>query len=95
MQSSVTRHTGKHAVELADEDVLRSLARALRPGGVVSAPADPIWCKDFSIEETILRCRRVFGGSVDYAWTTVPSYYKCELSPSEFRCNLIPFFSRI
>lgn len=85
---------GKDAVELADEDFLRSLAEALRPGGVVSTPADTIRCKDFSVDETFARCRRIFGGSVDYAWTTVPSYYKWEsftlLSPFLFSV-LFPF----
>lgn len=66
--------SGNDAVELADEDVLRAVAMALRPGGVVSTPASNIWIRDFSMKEAIARCRKIFGGSVNYAWTTVPSY---------------------
>ncbi|KAK4774514.1 hypothetical protein SAY86_009449 [Trapa natans] len=66
---------GKDAVELNDEDLLLSIVDALCPGGVVSTPAAGIWTKNFSnMAECIERCRRIFGGSVNYAWTTVPSY---------------------
>ncbi|OWM90485.1 hypothetical protein CDL15_Pgr014788 [Punica granatum] len=67
---------GKHAVELADNDVLRSIAKALRPGGVVAIPSNNPWSIDSSMEAIILKCQNIFGGSVNYAWTTVPSYNK-------------------
>ncbi|KAL5544238.1 hypothetical protein UlMin_008022 [Ulmus minor] len=51
-------------------------ARALRPGGVLSAPNDSLWCHQFDIGErdTIANCHKVFKGSVKYASTTVPAY---------------------
>ncbi|PKI59148.1 hypothetical protein CRG98_020514 [Punica granatum] len=47
----------------------------LRPGGVVSIPSNNPWSIDSSMEDIILKCRNIFGGSVNYAWTTVPLYY--------------------
>ncbi|XP_004300891.1 PREDICTED: spermidine synthase 2-like [Fragaria vesca subsp. vesca] len=61
--------------ELSDQNFLKSIARALRPGGVMSTPAESYWHKDFEeIAHSISNCCKVFKGSVNYAWTTVPAY---------------------
>ncbi|KAK7291644.1 hypothetical protein RIF29_06952 [Crotalaria pallida] len=65
---------GPIADVLADNCFLESVAKALRPGGVLSAPADSFWQKDFVIADTIANCKKIFKGSVNYAWTTVPTY---------------------
>ncbi|KAI4365877.1 hypothetical protein MLD38_021823 [Melastoma candidum] len=65
---------GTGAVELADKNFLCWVARALRPGGVFCAPADSLWLNQFKVEETIAKCREVFKGSINYAWSTVPAY---------------------
>ncbi|XP_042062738.1 spermidine synthase 1-like isoform X2 [Salvia splendens] len=51
-----------------------SVARALRPGGVVCTQAESIWLHMHIIEDIVANCRQVFKGSVSYAWTTVPTY---------------------
>ncbi|KAG2408133.1 Spermidine synthase [Vigna angularis] len=65
---------GPIAEVLADNCFLDSVAKALRPGGVLSAPADSLWHKNFVVADTIAKCKNVFKGSVNYAWTTVPTY---------------------
>ncbi|KAA8540839.1 hypothetical protein F0562_024802 [Nyssa sinensis] len=65
---------GPAAQQLSDKSFLESVAKALRPGGVVSCPAESIWLRDFVVEDTIALCRKIFKGSVNYAWTTVPAY---------------------
>lgn len=66
--------SGNSADELSDEEFLKSIANALKPGGVMSTPADSVWIKNFTMEDTIALCRKIFKGSVNYAWTSVPSY---------------------
>ncbi|RVW52837.1 Spermidine synthase 2 [Vitis vinifera] len=65
---------GPSALELADKHLLESVARALRPGGVLSTQAESMWNKNFILEDIIADCRKIFKGSVNYAWTTVPVY---------------------
>ncbi|XP_047171249.1 spermidine synthase-like [Vigna umbellata] len=65
---------GPIAEVLASNCFLDSVAKALRPGGVLSAPADSLWHKNFVVADTIAKCKNVFKGSVNYAWTTVPTY---------------------
>ncbi|XP_057418778.1 spermidine synthase 1-like [Lotus japonicus] len=65
---------GPIAKELADSCFLESVAKALRPGGVLSTAADSLWHKNFVIADTIANCKKIFKGSVNYAWTTVPTY---------------------
>ncbi|KAJ8753584.1 hypothetical protein K2173_022825 [Erythroxylum novogranatense] len=65
---------GTLAEELADKSFLESVARALRPGGVMACPADSLWKDEFSVSDTVASCRKIFGGSVNYAWCTVPAY---------------------
>ncbi|KAA8542650.1 hypothetical protein F0562_023851 [Nyssa sinensis] len=65
---------GPSAQQLPDKNFLESVARALRPGGVMSCPAESLWFHHFVVEDTIAHCRKVFKGSINYAWTTVPAY---------------------
>ncbi|KAJ6793173.1 spermidine synthase 1 [Iris pallida] len=62
------------AQELFEKPFFESVARALRPGGVVCTQAESIWLHMHIIEDIVSACRQVFKGSVDYAWTTVPTY---------------------
>ncbi|KAL3744120.1 hypothetical protein ACJRO7_013386 [Eucalyptus globulus] len=55
---------GTLAIELADKEFLESVARTLRPGGIMSTPAD----------DKIDECHKIFKGSVRYAWSPIPSY---------------------
>jgi len=67
---------GADAEELADKDFLQSVARALRPGGVLCAPAESFWGENLELHNVITLCRKAFKGSVKYAWTIVPTYQR-------------------
>ncbi|CAK9311939.1 unnamed protein product [Citrullus colocynthis] len=54
---------GAYATELSNEALLKSIAKALKPGGVMSTPADSIWLNNFAMEDTITLCRDIFKGS--------------------------------
>ncbi|GAB2280437.1 hypothetical protein Dimus_015069 [Dionaea muscipula] len=62
------------AQELFEKPFFESLARALRPGGVMCTQAESIWLHMHIIEDIVANCRQIFKGSVNYAWTTVPTY---------------------
>ncbi|KMT07280.1 hypothetical protein BVRB_6g149100 [Beta vulgaris subsp. vulgaris] len=62
------------AKELFEKPFFQSIARALRPGGVVCTQAESIWLHMHIIEDIVSNCREIFKGSVNYAWTTVPTY---------------------
>ncbi|XP_022945657.1 spermidine synthase-like [Cucurbita moschata] len=62
------------AQELFEKPFFASVAKALRPGGVVCTQAESIWLHMKIIEDIVTNCRQVFKGSVNYAWTTVPTY---------------------
>jgi spermidine synthase len=62
------------AQELFEKPFFESIARALRPGGVVCTQAESIWLHMHIIEDIVSNCRQVFKGSVNYAWTSVPTY---------------------
>lgn len=62
------------AQELFEKPFFESVAKALRPGGVVCTQAESIWLHMHIIEDIVSVCRRIFKGSVNYAWTTVPTY---------------------
>ncbi|RVX10582.1 Spermidine synthase [Vitis vinifera] len=62
------------AQELFEKPFFASVARALRPGGVVCTQAESIWLHMHIIEDIVTNCRQIFKGSVNYAWTTVPTY---------------------
>ncbi|CAI0386060.1 unnamed protein product [Linum tenue] len=80
------------AQELFEKPFFQSVANALRPGGVVCTQAESIWLHMHIIEDIVANCRQIFKGSVNYAWTTVPTY------PRYFTINLriivssVPFF---
>ncbi|KAL2569126.1 hypothetical protein AAZV13_18G109600 [Glycine max] len=69
----VTLHIGP-AQELFEKPFFSSVAKALRPGGVVCTQAESIWLHMDIIEDIVANCRQIFKGSVNYAWTTVPTY---------------------
>lgn len=71
-------HTGPEEEEVGDKWFLESVARALRPGGVMCCPADSLWHAEFSLSDYIARCRKAFKGSVNYAWCTTPAYARHE-----------------
>lgn len=62
------------AKELFEKPFFASVSRALRPGGVVCTQAESIWLHMHIIEDIVSVCREIFEGSVNYAWTTVPTY---------------------
>ncbi|KAK7361911.1 hypothetical protein VNO77_04003 [Canavalia gladiata] len=62
------------AQELFEKPFFESVAKALRPGGVVCTQAESIWLHMDIIEDIVANCRQIFKGSVNYAWTTVPTY---------------------
>ncbi|KAK4261298.1 hypothetical protein QN277_004317 [Acacia crassicarpa] len=62
------------AQELFEKPFFESVARALRPGGVMCTQAESIWLHMNIIEGIVANCRQIFKGSVNYAWTTVPTY---------------------
>ncbi|KAJ8750209.1 hypothetical protein K2173_014124 [Erythroxylum novogranatense] len=62
------------AQELFEKPFFELVAKALRPGGVVSTQAESIWLHMHIIEDIVNNCRQIFKGSVNYAWTTVPTY---------------------
>ncbi|KAF3796224.1 Spermidine synthase [Nymphaea thermarum] len=62
------------AEELFKKPFFALVARALRPGGVVCTQAESIWLHMHIIEDIVKNCRQIFKGSVNYAWTTVPTY---------------------
>lgn len=51
----------------------RTIARALRPGGVLCNMAESMWLHTHLIQDMILICRQTFK-DVHYAWTSVPTY---------------------
>lgn len=62
------------AKELFEKPFFETVAKALRPGGVVCTQAESIWLHMNIIEDIVANCREIFKGSVNYAWTTVPTY---------------------
>lgn len=51
-----------------------TIARALKPGGVLCNMAESLWLHTHLIQDMISICQEIFRGSVHYAWTTVPTY---------------------
>ena len=61
------------AKELFEKPFFESVNRALRPGGVVCTQAESLWLHMDIIEDIVSNCRDIFKGSVNYAWTSVPT----------------------
>ncbi|XP_015878235.1 spermine synthase [Ziziphus jujuba] len=62
------------AQELVEKPFFETIAKALRPGGVLCNMAESMWLHTHLIEDMIAICRETFKGSVHYAWTSVPTY---------------------
>ncbi|KAK6160179.1 hypothetical protein DH2020_003560 [Rehmannia glutinosa] len=62
----VTLHIGDGpAQELFEKPFFESVAKALRPGGVVCTQAESIWLHMHIIEDIVANCRQIFKGSVN------------------------------
>ncbi|CAI0449904.1 unnamed protein product [Linum tenue] len=59
------------ALELVEKPFFETIARALRPGGVLCNMAESMWLHTHLIEDMISICRETFKGSVHYAWASV------------------------
>jgi spermidine synthase len=62
------------AQALFERPFYQAVARALRPGGVVCTQAESLWLHMPTIIEIVTVCRHTFKGSVNYAWTSMPTY---------------------
>ncbi|KAK0595813.1 hypothetical protein LWI29_010226 [Acer saccharum] len=62
------------AQELVEKPFFETIAKALRPGGVLCNMAESMWLHTHLIEDMISICRETFKGSVHYAWASVPTY---------------------
>ncbi|KAI8564991.1 hypothetical protein RHMOL_Rhmol03G0225600 [Rhododendron molle] len=62
------------AQELVEKPFFETIARALRPGGVLCNMAESMWLHTHLIQDMISICHETFKGSVHYAWTSVPTY---------------------
>ena len=62
------------AQELVEKPFFDTIARALRPGGVLCNQAESMWLHTHLIQDMLSICRETFKGSVHYAWTSVPTY---------------------
>lgn len=62
------------AKELVERPFFQTIARALRPGGVLCNQAESMWLHTHLIQDMLSICREIFKGSVHYAWTSVPTY---------------------
>lgn len=62
------------AQELVEKPFFETLARALRPGGVLCNMAESMWLHTHLIQDMISVCYEIFKGSVHYAWASVPTY---------------------
>ncbi|XP_010521397.1 PREDICTED: spermine synthase isoform X2 [Tarenaya hassleriana] len=61
------------AQELVEKPFFEMIARALKPGGVLCNMAESMWLHTHLIEDMFSVCRDTFE-SVQYAWTSVPTY---------------------
>ncbi|KAE8124187.1 hypothetical protein FH972_019093 [Carpinus fangiana] len=60
--------------ELFETSFFELVTKSLRPGGVLCIQAESIWFHSLDIEQLVKKCRQIFKGSVEYAWTIVPAY---------------------
>ncbi|CAN7139678.1 unnamed protein product [Brassica rapa subsp. narinosa] len=61
------------AQALVEKPFFETLARALKPGGVLCNMAESMWLHTHLIEDMISVCRQTFK-NVQYAWSSVPTY---------------------
>ncbi|XP_024399842.1 spermidine synthase 2 isoform X3 [Physcomitrium patens] len=62
------------AQALFERPFYRTLDQALRPGGVICTQAESLWVHMPIIKNIVSACRHTFKGSINYAWTSVPTY---------------------
>ncbi|KAL5200298.1 hypothetical protein ABZP36_021501 [Zizania latifolia] len=62
------------AQELVEKPFFQTIARALKPGGVLCNQAESMWLHTHLIQDMLSICRETFKGAVHYAWTSVPTY---------------------
>ncbi|XP_027359819.1 spermine synthase [Abrus precatorius] len=62
------------AQELVEKPFFETIAKALRPGGVLCNMAESMWLHTHLVQDMISVCRETFKGSVHYAWASVPTY---------------------
>lgn len=62
------------AQQLFERPFFESMARAVRPGGVICTQAESLWLHLDIIKEITAACKHSFKGTVQYAWTSVPTY---------------------
>ncbi|XAR52233.1 Spermidine synthase [Bertholletia excelsa] len=62
------------AQELVEKPFFETIARALKPGGVLCNMAESMWLHTHLIQDMISICKETFKGSVHYAWASVPTY---------------------
>lgn len=62
------------AQELVEKPFFETIAKALRPGGVLCNMAESMWLHTHLIQDMISICQETFKGSVHYAWASVPTY---------------------
>lgn len=73
--------TAGPAEGLFQKPFYESLARALRPGGVACTQAESIWLHLPIIKEVVAINSTIFKGSINYAWTSVPTYPRWDSNP--------------
>lgn len=61
-------------MELVEKPFFDTLARALKQGGVLCNMVESMWLHTHLIQEMLSVSLATFKGSVNYAWTTVPTY---------------------
>ncbi|GJM98295.1 hypothetical protein PR202_ga15290 [Eleusine coracana subsp. coracana] len=59
---------------LVEKPFIQTIARALRPGGVLCNLAESMWLHTHLIQDMLSICRQTFKGAVHYVWTSVPTY---------------------
>ncbi|MQL96026.1 hypothetical protein Taro_028696, partial [Colocasia esculenta] len=64
---------GSPAQELVEKPFFETIARALRPGGVLCNQAESMWLHTHLIQDMLSICSETFK-TVHYAWTSVPTY---------------------
>ena len=80
------------AQELVEKPFFETLAKALKPGGVLCNMAESMWLHTHLIDDMISICREVFKGSIHYAWASVPTYPRSVTSCLSFLLVSFSFF---
>jgi len=57
-----------------EKPFIQTIARALKPGGVLCNLAESMWLHTHLIQDMLAICQQTFKGAVHYAWTSVPTY---------------------